>query len=113
MKIRTAFLALLVLVLLAPSTALAQADKGTLLGTVLDTTGAGVPDTEVKVTEVNTNIVHTARTNETGSYTFPSSRPATTASTPTISASSTLLAAASDWTPTVRYASTSRWSSGR
>ena len=71
MKLRTSILAILLLTVLCPSAALAQADKGTLLGTVLDTTGAGVPDTEVKATEVNTNIVHSAKTNETGSYTFP------------------------------------------
>ena len=71
MKARISSFAFLALTFCYPAIMLAQADKGTLLGTVLDTTGAAVPDTEVKATEVNTNIVHVSKTNETGSYTFP------------------------------------------
>ena len=48
-----------------------QALKGTLLGTVIDTSGAAVPDADVKATEVNTNIVRVTKTNETGPIHFP------------------------------------------
>ena len=67
----------LVMALLLPLAAYAQADKGTLLGTVLDGSGAPAPDTAVKVTEINTNIVHDAKTNEAGNYSFPLLDPGT------------------------------------
>jgi len=63
--------------LLIPSSAFAQADKGTLLGTVLDSSGAPVADTTVRATEVNTNIAREARTNEAGNYSFPLLDPGT------------------------------------
>jgi hypothetical protein len=59
------------LALINSQTAFAQADKGTILGTVLDSSGAPAPDTALKVTEVNTNIVHETKTNEAGNYSFP------------------------------------------
>src|SRR5690242_6939804 len=62
---------MIALVLFAPSFVYAQADKGTLLGTVQDASGAAVPDVEVRVTEVNTNIAHITRTNDDGNYSFP------------------------------------------
>ena len=54
-----------------PSVLFAQADKGSILGTAQDSTGASVPDTNVKAIEVNTNIVHTTKTNDAGNYSFP------------------------------------------
>jgi hypothetical protein len=57
-------------VLLLPSRAAAQAANGTLLGTVTDQSGAGVPGATVTATEVNTNIPRTAISNESGYYTF-------------------------------------------
>jgi len=63
--------------LIAASVAFAQADKGTILGTVQDSSGAPAADTEVKATEVNTNIVHTTRTNDAGNFTFPLLDPGT------------------------------------
>lgn len=63
--------------LLLPVCVFAQADKGTLLGTVLDGSGAPAPDSEVKVTEVNTNVVHATKTNEAGNYSFPLLEPGT------------------------------------
>jgi hypothetical protein len=62
-------LALLV-VLLLPSLAAAQAANGTLLGTVTDESGAGVPGATVTAIEVNTNISRSAVSNETGYYIF-------------------------------------------
>src|SRR4051794_20351527 len=56
---------------LMPSAIFAQADKGTILGTIQDSTGAGVPDAEVKAIETNTNIVHVSKANDAGNFTFP------------------------------------------
>ncbi len=67
----------LAILLLLPCAAWSQADKGTILGTVLDTSGAPAPETSVKVTEVNTNIVHETKTNDTGNYSFPLLDPGT------------------------------------
>jgi len=58
------------LVLAAPSPSWAQAVKGTLLGTVIDAQGAGVPGATVTVTETGTNIARTAQTNPSGNYIF-------------------------------------------
>src|SRR6266849_3143074 len=63
-------LSLALAVLLLPAPARAQAVKGTLLGTVTDTTGAGVPGATVTVTEVQTGISRSAATNASGNYTF-------------------------------------------
>jgi len=60
----------LVVALLIPSLAAAQAANGTLLGTVVDESGAGVPGVTVTATEVQTNIPRTAVSNATGYYTF-------------------------------------------
>jgi hypothetical protein len=53
------------------NTAFSQADKGSLLGTVQDSTGAAVADADVKATQVETNVVRTTRTNEDGNFSFP------------------------------------------
>src|SRR5215831_12151090 len=47
-----------------------QAVTGALLGTVTDPNNAVVGGATVTVTEVNTNIKHTAATNESGNYVF-------------------------------------------
>ncbi len=46
----------------------AQAVKGSLLGTVTDTSGAVIPGASVSITEVNTNLSRSAITNENGNY---------------------------------------------
>src|SRR5438034_3706575 len=63
-------LSLALAVCLLPSPARAQAVKGTLLGTVTDSTGAGVPGATVAVTEVQTGISRSTTTNASGNYTF-------------------------------------------
>ncbi len=63
--------------ILIPFALFAQADKGTLLGTIQDASGAPAPGTDVKAMEVNTNIVHVAKTNDTGNFTFPLLDPGT------------------------------------
>lgn len=62
---------------LLPAGLLAQADKGTILGAVQDTSGAAVAAADVKVTEVNTGITHSVKANETGNYSFPLLDPGT------------------------------------
>ena len=52
--------------------AAAQAVKGALLGTVTDGSGAAIAGAQVTATEVNTNIGHSAVTNDTGNYVFAS-----------------------------------------
>ena len=56
---------------LVPTMAWAQATRGSLVGTVTDTSGAQVPGATVTITEVGTNIVTTGVSNENGAYTFP------------------------------------------
>lgn len=48
-----------------------QIRSGTLVGTIVDPTGASVVDAEVVVREMNTNSVLTVRTNSSGEYTAP------------------------------------------
>jgi hypothetical protein len=56
--------------LLAPVHALAQVAVGTLVGSVRDDTGGGVPGATVTATETRTNITRTAVSNESGNYSF-------------------------------------------
>src|SRR5882762_9956498 len=48
----------------------AQAVNGTLLGTITDSNNAVVAGATVNVTDINTNIKRTAKTNESGNYVF-------------------------------------------
>src|SRR5262249_49958981 len=48
-----------------------QSFRGTILGTVRDTTGAVVPGASITVTNVGTNVSRTAVTNETGDFVIP------------------------------------------
>lgn len=57
--------------------AFAQAVNATLLGSVADSSGASIAGAKVTATETNTGVVHTAKTNESGNYTFPDLRPGT------------------------------------
>ena len=66
-----ASVAALLLLLYAPA-ASAQAVRGGLLGNIIDPSGLALPGVTVTITETNTNISHTATTNESGYYTFPS-----------------------------------------
>ncbi len=67
--VTTAWLALLLsaFFLLAP----AQIGGGSLVGTVVDPSGAVVPQATVKATNTSTNISHTVTTNSQGYYEFP------------------------------------------
>jgi hypothetical protein len=52
----------------AASPALAQDFRGSIVGTVVDTTGAAIPGATVKVVNVETQVTHTAVTDERGVY---------------------------------------------
>src|SRR6266851_3597410 len=64
-------------VLLAAAPALGQAVSGSLLGAVTDNTDATVPGATVSILEVNTGVVRTADTSESGNYVFPDLAPGT------------------------------------
>jgi hypothetical protein len=71
-------LMLLGTVLLGSSSAVfGQAVNATLLGTVTDSSGAAVANVKVLLTETNTGISHTSRTNESGNYVLPDLPPGT------------------------------------
>jgi hypothetical protein len=56
--------------LLIPVVAFAQGDRATITGLVTDSTQAAIPDVEITVTHVETNIQTTTRTGPTGNYTL-------------------------------------------
>src|SRR6476660_7272714 len=64
-------LMLAAIVAIMPTTAHGQATNGTLLGTVTDSSGAGVPGVTVNITETRTNISTSTLTKAPGFYTFP------------------------------------------
>jgi len=67
----------LVAVLLLSGLSLLGQTLGEISGTVVDPSGAGVPNSTVTLTSTSTNAVRTAGTNEQGLYTFPSVPPGT------------------------------------
>ena len=81
MKNRQYVIAALVLCLVFSSTGLPQAVNATLLGTVMDSTGALMPGAKVTVTNQNTNVAKTGQTNESGNFIFPDLPPGTYAVT--------------------------------
>src|SRR5262249_8478062 len=61
------FLGLLTLVFL-PAASMAQLTRGSISGTIRDAAGAAVPGANVTITNVDTNQIRTATTNELGFY---------------------------------------------
>src|SRR6266446_4192685 len=59
------------LTLLLASESWAQISGGSIVGSVLDTSGAAIPGDEVRATNVGTNEVSRIVTNETGYFEFP------------------------------------------
>src|SRR5229473_2638605 len=53
----------------------AQMETATLSGTVMDRTGAVLPDAQVQVTNSDTNVAATTSTNKSGIYVVPSLKP--------------------------------------
>ena len=70
-----ALVVLLLVFLCSSEPARGQAVNATLLGTVTDTTGAAVSGAKVTVQEVNTSLMRTAVSNDSGNYTFPTLTP--------------------------------------
>jgi len=66
---------LLFLALLAGSSARAQFEAGSVLGTVKDSTGAVVPNAHVELTSVATNATRTATSDSNGEWDFPAVEP--------------------------------------
>jgi len=55
----------------------AQVESGKVVGTIRDSSGAVVTSTEVRVTEVETNVTHTVKTDSSGEYVATLLRPGT------------------------------------
>src|SRR5260370_8807599 len=83
-------------VLLAAAPAFGQAVSGSLLGAVTDNSDATVPGATVSIHEVNTGVVRTTGTSETGNYVFPDLAPATYTVSSTRQGSKTVTSQPSD-----------------
>ena len=57
--------------------ALGQNVNGTIVGTVADSTNAAIPSATVTITDVNTNVSHSAQTDASGYYSVPDLAPGT------------------------------------
>ncbi len=65
------FVAVAIFVLVSAGTALSQSDRGTIAGTVLDSTGAIVANAQVLAKGVDTSSEYAATTGPTGGYRMP------------------------------------------
>src|SRR5437868_5176438 len=54
--------------LLPTGTALAQAVYGSIVGTVVDATGAGVPNAKITITDLGRDVSFTTTSNESGNF---------------------------------------------
>jgi hypothetical protein len=68
---------MLTLLLLLSGRAVAQEFRGTISGTVADSTGAVIKDAQVIITETSTNTVNRTRTDSAGQYVVPFLQPGT------------------------------------
>lgn len=69
--------ALVLGLLLCALAARAQKVNGTIVGTVSDSSGAGIPGASVTITEVNTSVSHSFQSDESGYYSVPDLPPGT------------------------------------
>lgn len=60
----------LVLIVLSTSRATAQMDQGAITGTVVDSTGAAIPGAELTLTNLDTGLILTGKSNASGDYFF-------------------------------------------
>src|SRR5687767_1591717 len=58
-------------VIWAPAAALAQSERGTITGTVQDSSGAVIPAAKVVLTNTQNGVSFTTNTNDSGDYTVP------------------------------------------
>src|SRR4051812_20858800 len=78
MRLSVCFLTFALLaVWMAPSQLRGQAISGDLSGTILDPSGAGVPNAKVEVVNTATGITASATTNASGEYRFSNLAPGT------------------------------------
>ena len=63
------------IVLAACVCCLAQVETGSITGVVMDSSGASVPDAEIRITNVDTGISRSLRTDQSGNYSSPPLRP--------------------------------------
>ena len=74
-KFCSLFFLIAALVVLAATSAAAQANRATITGTVTDASGAVVPGTEVTATNVETSVPSKTTSNQDGIYTIPNLPP--------------------------------------
>lgn len=65
------------LLCVSPAALFGQAVNGSIVGTVTDTSGGLIPSAQVTLTDVNTSINRTGRTDAAGYYSFPDVPPGT------------------------------------
>ncbi len=75
MKVLRTILAVLCLAAWSTGAAWSQTVNATLLGTITDASGAVVPNARVTITETQTDVAHSAQTNESGYYIVPNLPP--------------------------------------
>ncbi|HEX3322259.1 MAG TPA: carboxypeptidase-like regulatory domain-containing protein, partial [Terriglobales bacterium] len=68
------FLAVALFVVLAATIVMAQSDRGTLAGTILDNSGAVVANATITITGVDTGTTYTAISSSAGAYRVPDMR---------------------------------------
>jgi hypothetical protein len=66
-----------VLLLLAPILSFGQTEKGTIVGTVIDSNGAAIPNATVTITDLGNKTTQTFSTNSDGIYSAPFLNPGT------------------------------------
>ena len=71
------FLKAFCLLCLCAAAGWAQSFLGSLSGTILDVSGAAVPQAKVMVTEIATGVHHDTVSNGSGNYSFPDLTPGT------------------------------------
>jgi hypothetical protein len=77
MKLRVLAISLAILALLVALPASGQDPRGTVLGRVTDASSAVVPNAEVRITNENTGVSASAKTNDSGNFVLPYLLPGT------------------------------------
>ena len=76
-NLRVMLICTILLLALTISKAQSGGATGTIVGTVVDSTGALIPGAQVSITEADTNVTNTTTTSSSGSYTVASLKPGT------------------------------------
>ncbi|HWC19578.1 MAG TPA: carboxypeptidase-like regulatory domain-containing protein, partial [Terriglobales bacterium] len=74
-RARTVLILIACMSLVSAAPLYGQAVNGTLLGTLIDSSGAVVPSAQVTIIEIGTGINHTTESNGSGNYVFPNLPP--------------------------------------